>query len=62
MANTFKNYKGTSITTETTVLTGGVGITTTIIGMTLANTSASSATVSVKLGSAYLIKDVPVPV
>lgn len=62
MANTFKNYKGTSITTETTILTGGVGTTTTIIGMTLANTSGVTVTVSVKLGTAYLVKDVPIPV
>ena len=62
MPNTFKSYQSTGITTETTVLTGPASTQTTVIGLSVANTGASAATVDVKLNTAYLVKDAPVPV
>jgi hypothetical protein len=62
MANAFKNYTSTSVTTETTVLTGPASTETTVIGLSIANTGASVATVDVKLNTAYVVKDAPVPV
>jgi hypothetical protein len=60
--NTFKSYQSTGITTETTVLTGPSSTQTTVIGLSIANTGAGLATVSVKLNTAYIVKDAPVPV
>ena len=62
MANAFKNYTSTSVTTETTVLTGPASTETTVIGLSIANTGASVATVDVKLNTAYVVKNAPVPV
>ena len=62
MANAFKSYKSNSITTETTVFTGPAETQTTVIGMTVANTGATTATVSAKIGTTYLVKDAEVPV
>jgi hypothetical protein len=61
MANTFKSYQSTSVTTETTVLTGPSATQTTIIGMSLCNTSGVTAVVDVKLNSAHLAKAVTIP-
>jgi hypothetical protein len=58
----FKSFQSTSVTTETTVYTGPADTETTVIGLSVACTSASPATVSVKLNSAYIVKDAPVPV
>lgn len=58
--NTFKSYQSTGVTTETTVYTGAVNTQATVIGMSVANTSTSPVYVSVKLNSAYVIKDAPV--
>lgn len=50
MANTFKNYTSRSIGTAlTTVHTGPVATQTTVIGMTVANRTASAIKVSVAL-------------
>ena len=62
MGNTFKSYQSTSITTETTVFTGPASTQVTVIGMTIANTSSSVITASVKLNSAYIVKNAPIPV
>lgn len=62
MANNFKSYQSTSVTTEATVLTGPAATETTVIGLSIANTGASAATASVKLNTAYLVKDAPIPV
>ena len=62
MANTFKSYQSTSVTTEATVLTGPSSTQTTVIGLSIANTGASVATVDVKLNTAYVVKSAPVPV
>lgn len=61
MANEFKNYKGVGVTTENVVFTGPADTQTTVIGLTVANTGVSTATASVKLGSAYLVKNVEIP-
>jgi hypothetical protein len=58
----FKSFQSTSVTTETTVYTGPADTEVTVIGLSVACTSADPATVSVKLNSAYIVKDAPVPV
>ena len=58
----FKSFQSTSVTTEATVYTGPAGTETTVIGLSVACTAATPATVSVKLNSAYIVKDAPVPV
>jgi len=62
MANAFKSYQSTSITTEATVLTGLASTETTVIGLSIANTSSSTAEVDVKLNTAYIVKAAPIPV
>lgn len=62
MANSFKSYQSTSVTAEATVFTGPALTETTVIGLSIANTSATTATVSVKLNNAYIVKDAPVPI
>jgi len=62
MANAFKSYQSTSVTTEATVLTGPSATETTVIGLSIANTSSSTATVDVKLNTAYMVKAAPIPV
>lgn len=61
MANTFKSYPSSGVTTEATVYTGPSATQTTIIGMTVANTTSSNITCSVKLDDGttpvFLIKD-----
>ena len=54
----FDNTQNSGITTETTVYTPA-GTSGTVIGMTIAPTSAN-ATVSVKLGTTYLVKNLAV--
>lgn len=61
MANSFKSYQVTGVTTEQTVFTGAVDTETTVIGMTMCNVGIESMYISMKLNSAYVIKDVPVP-
>ena len=60
MASSFRNYKKTGITGETTVFTGAASTETTLIGCTIANTSANDAAVDVKIGGAYMLKGAPV--
>ena len=65
MANTFKSYLSGGVTTQTTVHTAPVATQTTVIGLSLANTSTGVSSISVTLsrgGTAYyLIKDAAVP-
>lgn len=65
MANTFKSYLASNVTTQTTVLTGAANTQTTIIGLSLANTASGVATASVILSRSatdyYVIKNVSVP-
>ena len=62
MANTFRNYTTEGVTTEAVVHTAPVATQTTVIGMTIANTSAAPLYVDVKLGTTYLVKGAPVSV
>ena len=61
MANTFKSYPSAGVTTLATVFTGPTATETTIIGMTIANTTASNVTCSVVFSdvsaTVYLVKD-----
>lgn len=62
MANTFKNYTSESIgTTETTVYTVPTSTTAVTIGCNVANRTASTINVDVKLGTTFLVKGAPVP-
>lgn len=68
MTSVFKNVLTTSIgTTPTTVLTSNAAATTTVIGLSLTNTTSDVVLVSIQLNdtiastSAYYIKNVPVP-
>lgn len=62
MANTFKNYTQASIGASPATLTTVAGGTTAIvIGLNLANRTASQITVSAQLGSTYIVKDAPIP-
>lgn len=67
MANTFKNYFSKSVgTSAATVFTGPASTQSTVIGMTVANTSAANITVDVYITSGgvdyYLLKAAVVPV
>ena len=65
MANTFKSYLAASVTTQTTVLTAANNTQTTIIGLSLANTSAAAITATVTLTRSAtvvtVIKDAAIP-
>ena len=65
MANTFKSYLASSVTTQTTVLTAAVNTQTTLIGLSLANTSTGAAAATVILTRSsndyHVIKNAPVP-
>ena len=62
MAQTFKNYTAGSIgTTPTTVYTVASATTSILIGVNLANTTASQITVSAQLGTTYIVKNAPIP-
>jgi len=61
MANTFKSYQSTNITTETTVFTGPASTQTTVIGFSIANTSTETVFVDVKLNLAHMVKQAPIP-
>ena len=60
--NAFKRYTAASVTTQTTVHTAPALTQTTIIGVSVANTSGSPVTASVQLGAIYIVKDAPIPV
>lgn len=62
MPNTLTNYTSSSVgTTAVTVYTVPAATTGTIVGLNLANTSASSIDVDVQAAGVYLVKAVPVP-
>ena len=66
MANAFKNYIAASVTTQTSVYTVPSATQSTIIGLSLANTTAGTATVNIQITSGgttiYLVKGAPIPV
>ena len=65
MANTFKSYLASGVTTQTTVLTAAVNTQTTLIGLSLANTTTGAISVQATLTRSatvvYVIKDAMVP-
>ena len=65
MANTFKSYLASGVTTSTTVITGASNTQTTLIGLSLANTTTGAISVSVILtrnaADYYVIKNAAVP-
>lgn len=65
MANTFKSYVASSVTTQSTVLTAAVNTQTTLIGLSLANTANGAASVTVVLTRSsndyHVIKNATVP-
>lgn len=61
MANFFKNFTGQGTTTGATIYTVPAATQGIILGLNLANILGSSITVSVQLGSTYIIKDAPLP-
>jgi hypothetical protein len=65
MANTFKSYLASGVTTQTTVLTAAANTQTTLIGLSLANTSTGAGAASVVLTRStsdyYVIKNASVP-
>jgi hypothetical protein len=66
MANAFKSYIAASVTTQTSVYTTPSGTQTTVIGLNIANTNASAASVDIQVTSGattvYILKGAPVPV
>ena len=58
----FKKYETSGITTETQVLTNPTPNEIVVIGLSVATTSSSPATVSIKLNTTYIVKDAPIPV
>jgi len=65
MANTFKSYLAANITTQTTVISAAAGTQTTLIGLSLANTTTGAASVTVILTRSsndfHVIKSAAVP-
>lgn len=62
MANTFKNYTSATVgTSETTVYTVPASTTSVMIGCNVANVTAATINVDVKLGTIYIVKGAPVP-
>ncbi len=51
MSNTFKNYFGKAVTSNTTIFTAGAGVQATLIGMTIANMTNSPISANVFLTS-----------
>ena len=54
--NAFKGYESTGITDEITVFTGPDGTQTTVIGLSIANTSGADTKIDVKRNDGYMIK------
>jgi len=62
MANVFKNYTSASVgASATTTYTVPSATTAVVIGLNLANTTASSINVDVQIAGVYLIKGVLLP-
>lgn len=62
MPNVLTNYTTASVgTTPTTLYTVPAATTGTVVGLQLANTSASSIAVDVQVAGVYLVKAVPLP-
>ena len=65
MANTFKNYPASNVSSNTVVYTTPAATQATLIGMTIANKTASSVTSNVHLNiggtNFHMIKDATIP-
>jgi len=62
MANTFKNYTGSSIgTSATTVYTTPASTTAVTIGLNVANVTTSQIKIDVQCAGAYVVKAAPIP-
>lgn len=65
MANTFKSYLASGVTSQTTVLTAAANTQTTLIGLSLANTTTGAASATVVLTRSgtdvHVIKSATVP-
>ena len=65
MANTFKNYFGKNVSSNTVIFTAGSGVQATVIGMTIANLSNAPINANVVINSGgtdyYLVKEATVP-
>ena len=61
MANVFKNYTGEASTAGAVVYTVPTATTAILLGLNLANKTGASTNVDVQLGTAYLIKNAPIP-
>ena len=57
MANNFIGSEVTGVTSETTVYTGKTSTQSTVIGLSVANTSGLATLVSVKKNTAFIVKD-----
>lgn len=62
MPNTFKRYTASSVgTTAATLYTVPANTTATTIGANIANVTGGNVYVTVRLGTLFLVKDVPIP-
>lgn len=63
MANTFKRYKSSASvgTSATTIYTVAAATTSVLIGVNLANVTASQVRVDVQVAGVYLVKGAPIP-
>lgn len=57
MANEFKNYALSNVTTEANIVTCPTGSVITVIGSTVANTSGVPTTVGIKVNDVFLLKN-----
>lgn len=63
MAQNFNNYSSSGVgTSDVALITGQAGVTTTVIGLSLANIKANDVSVSIKLNNVYIAKNATVPV
>lgn len=61
MAETFVNATGQGTIAGTVIYTVPASTTSMLIGINLANITGSNATVSVQLGTTYIVRDVALP-
>jgi len=61
MANAFKSFNTTGVTTSTVVYTAPTATQSTVIGLSIANTTGLATTASLLRGTAHIVKNAPVP-
>lgn len=62
MTSSFKNFTGEATPTGLTLYTVPANTSAVIIGLNLANKGTAQTAATVRLGTQYIIKDVPLPV